>query len=254
MHPDILTTMRSKPSDGLYPVPRATLSEQVAKRLAARISAGDWQRGEKLPSEAELCKAFNVGRSSLREALTSLAFIGLIRVRAGGGSYVAEQPSAYFTSTWLNRGLLANEKALGEFVEARLILETELAGLCAVRITDEELDAMDLLIERMRNSVHDAADFGKLDLSFHLAMGMAAKNEVLHNLLAGVREKTMELITKSLLLEEGMENALRGHVKVLEALRQRNPARAREAMRRHLQSFQRGYNVIFEEHQLKAKS
>jgi len=89
----------SKLLNGLDPLPRATLSEQVAKQLAARITAGDWQPGEKLPSEAELCKAFHVGRSSLREALTSLAFIGLIRVRAGGGSYVAEQPSAYFTSS-----------------------------------------------------------------------------------------------------------------------------------------------------------
>src|ERR1035441_4871476 len=126
--------MHSKSFEGLAPVPRATLSEQVAKRLAARITAGDWQPGAKLPSEAELCKAFDVGRSSLREALTSLAFIGLIRVRAGGGSYVAEQPSAYFTSPWLNHGLLTSVRALGEFVEARMILETELAGLCAERI------------------------------------------------------------------------------------------------------------------------
>ena len=76
----------SKLLNSLDPLPRATLSEQVAKQLAARITAGDWKPGEKLPSEAELCKALGVGRSSLREALTSLAFIGLIRVRAGGGS------------------------------------------------------------------------------------------------------------------------------------------------------------------------
>jgi GntR family transcriptional repressor for pyruvate dehydrogenase complex len=223
------------------------LSEQVAKSLAARITAGDWQPGEKLPSEAELCKAFSVGRSSLREALTSLAFIGLIRVRAGGGSYVAEQPSAYFTSPWLNSGTLNNEKALEEFIEARLILETELAGLCAERITQEEFDAAELLVERMREAVRDADEFWKLDLSFHLAMGMAAKNEVLNNIIKSVREQMVDLISKSLLLQEGMEQAVGQHAKVLEALRQRNPAKAREAMRHHLQSFQRGYKVIFQE-------
>src|SRR6266702_2705705 len=104
--------MSSKLLNGLDPVPRATLSEQVAKRLSERISAGDWRPGEKLPSEAELCRAFNVGRSSLREALSSLAFIGLIRVRAGGGSYVADQPSPYVTSSWLSGGVLTNKKAL----------------------------------------------------------------------------------------------------------------------------------------------
>jgi GntR family transcriptional regulator, transcriptional repressor for pyruvate dehydrogenase complex len=239
--------MLSKLLDGLYPLPRATLSEQVAKRLAARITAEGWQPGEKLPSEAELCKAFNVGRSSLREALTSLAFIGLIRVRAGEGSYVAEQPSAYFTSSWLKEGVLNSQKALREFIEARMILESELAGLCAERIVPAELHQLELLVKRMKTSVRDAAEFSKLDSSFHLALGIAAKNEVLNSILVGVSEKTKELITKSLLLEEGMNNAMPGHIKILEALRQRNPVKAREAMRKHLRSFQRGYNVIFEE-------
>jgi DNA-binding FadR family transcriptional regulator len=245
--------MGSKLLNGVNPLLRATLSEQVAKRLAARITAGDWQPGEKLPSEAELVKAFNVGRSSLREALTSLAFIGLIRVRAGGGSYVAEQPSAYFTSSWLNSGLLSNQKALGEFVEARMILETELAGLCAERISQDELDGMELLVERMKKSVHDADAFSNLDLSFHLTMGKAAKNEVLNNILKSVREQTKDLIAKSLLLDEGMDQALRQHIKILGAFRTRNSEKARQAMRKHLQSFQRGYNVIFEEHQLNHK-
>ena len=217
----------------------------MAKRLAARITSGEWLPGEKLPSEAELCKAFDVGRSSLREALASLTFIGLIRVRAGGGSYVAEQPSAYFASPWLNKGMLTDEKALADFVEARIILETQFAGLCAARITPEELAEMELLVEQMKAAVHNVDEFAKLDLSFHLAMAMAAKNEVLNN-LSNMREQTMELITKSLLSEEGTENALRGHIRILKSFRQHNPVKARDAMRHHLQSFQRGYNVLFE--------
>jgi GntR family transcriptional repressor for pyruvate dehydrogenase complex len=247
--------MSSKFLDSLDPVPRTTLSEQVAKSLAARITAGDWQPGAKLPSEAALCKAFSVGRSSLREALTSLAFIGLIRMRAGGGSYVAEQPSAYFTSPWLNSGLLTSEKALAEFVEARLILEIELAGLCAERISPSELNEMEVLVDRMKLSIDDNADeFWKLDLSFHLSMGIAAKNDVLNNILKGIREQMLELISKSLLLREGMEQAVHQHAKVLEAVRHRNPTKAREAMRNHLQSFQRGYKVLFEQHLLNGQA
>jgi len=244
----------SKLLSGLDPLPRATLSEQVAKQLAARITAGDWQPGEKLPSEAELCKAFHVGRSSLREALTSLAFIGLIRVRAGGGSYVAEKPSAYYTSSWLNTGTLNNEKALAEFIEARLFLESELAGLCAERITQEELEALSELVEKMKQTADNASEFWKLDLAFHLSMGMAAKNDVLNSILRNVREQMRDLISKSLLLNEGIEQAVVQHIKVLEALRQRNPAKARDAMRSHLQSFQRGYMVLIGDQALQAKS
>jgi DNA-binding FadR family transcriptional regulator len=233
----------------LPPVSRSTLSEQMARRLAARITAGEWKPGAKLPSEAELCKAFQVGRSSLREALTSLAFIGLIRMRAGGGSYVADRPSIYFTSPWLNKARLSDEKTLGEFVEAHLILETEVAGLCAERITPEELAEMELLQKKIDESVHDANEFPKLDLAFHLSIGSAAKNKVLDNLLKSIREQTMDLFTKSLLLDQGMEQAARQHAKILDAFQQHSPVKARDAMRRHLQALQRGYNVLFEEPQ-----
>src|SRR6266568_7971760 len=239
--------MVSKSLSGLEPVPRATLSEQVAKRLAARITSGDWKPGEKLPSESVLCKAFNVGRSSLREALTSLAFIGLIRVRAGGGSYVADQPSAYFTTSWLTGGFFTSEKSLADFVEARLILETEVAGLCAERITSKELAHLELLVRQMKAAMPDFQKFSKFDLAFHLAVGKSAQNEVLNNILSGIREQTMELITQSLLVEGGMEDALRGHSRIIQAFRQHNSMKAREAMQHHLQAFQRGYRVLLDE-------
>jgi GntR family transcriptional regulator, transcriptional repressor for pyruvate dehydrogenase complex len=174
--------MKSVPSSrlrSLRPVPRATLSEQVAKELAAKISVGEWKPGSRLPSESDLCRALGVGRSSLREALTSLAFIGLIRARAGEGSFVAEQPSAYFTSPWLTGGVLTTEKEPNEFAEARMILETELAALCATRITEAELEEMERIVEQMKEAVGDREKFRDLDLAFHLAMGTAAKNNVL---------------------------------------------------------------------------
>jgi DNA-binding FadR family transcriptional regulator len=65
----------------------------------------------------------------------------------------------------------------------------------------------------------------------------------------GIREQMMELITKSLLLKEGREQAVSHHAKILNALRQHNRAKAREAMRHHLESFQRGYTVLFDEQQ-----
>jgi GntR family transcriptional repressor for pyruvate dehydrogenase complex len=239
--------MNVKLLSGIAPLPRATLSEQVAKQLAARITVGDWQPGEKLPSEAELCKAFHVGRSSLREALTSLAFIGMIRIHAGGGSYVAQQPSAYATGAWLNSETLNNVKALEEFIEARLILETHLVGLCAERVNAEELAELESLVAQMNQAIDQPDNFWKLDLAFHLVMGAAAKNEVLNNIIKGVRDQMTALISKSLLLREGRELAAEQHGKILEALRLHNFGKAQDAMRLHLQSFQRGYKVLFEE-------
>ncbi|MGA2003112.1 MAG: FadR/GntR family transcriptional regulator [Terriglobales bacterium] len=228
------------------PLSRATLSELVAKEIAGKITAGEWKPGSKLPSEAELCRAFGVGRSCLREALTSLSFIGLVRARAGEGSFVADQPSVYLTNSWLNRGLLTTERELNEFAEARLVLETEMAALCASRSTETELKNLEGIVEQMNDSIDDARKFRDLDLAFHLAMGAAARNDVLNDLLTSVRERMSELIEKSLLLRQGMKQAASQHARILEAFRSRNPEKARSAMDAHLRSFQRGYKVLFE--------
>jgi GntR family transcriptional repressor for pyruvate dehydrogenase complex len=230
----------------LRPVSRQTLSEQVAKQLAGEIQAQRWKPGEKLPSEAELCQVFGVGRSTLREALKSLAFIGLIRMRAGGGSYVAEQPSTYLSGPWLKMGALTTERELNDFAEARLVLEAGLASLCAERATDGDLAAIEALVVQMPSAIQEeGAHFRDLDLSFHLAIASGSKNQVLAELLKHIREGLHEIIAKSLLLPAGKELAYKQHRQILDALKQRNPAKAREAMRGHLRAFQRGYKVLF---------
>jgi GntR family transcriptional repressor for pyruvate dehydrogenase complex len=231
----------------LKPVSRTTLSEQVAVQLASELRTGRWKPGEKLPSEADLCKVFKVGRSTLREALKSLAFIGIIRMRAGGGSYVAEERSAYMDGPLLAKGVLNTEKDITDLSEARLVLETELAGLCAQRATDQDLENLEKLVVEMNAAKEgNGAEFKQLDLAFHLGVGTASGNQILSELLKHIREGLQELITKSLLLPAGMELAYQHHRLILEALQERNPRRARTAMRTHLRTFQRGYKVVFQ--------
>ena len=231
----------------LKPVSRTTLSEQVAMQLAAELKVNRWKPGEKLPSEAELCQVFNVGRSTLREALKSLSFIGMIRMRAGGGSYVADQRSKYMDGPLLAKGVLNTEKEVNDFCEARLLLETEVAGLCAQRATEEDFRAMDKLVREMKTTIDAGGEgFKDLDLGLHIAMATACRNEVLAELLKHIRAGLQELIAKSLLLPAGMELAYKQHRTLLEVLKQRDPARARKAMRTHLRAFQRGYKVVFQ--------
>ncbi len=229
----------------LKPVSRTTLSEQVALQLAAEVAAKRWQPGGKLPSEAELCRAFNVGRSTLREALKSLAFVGIIRMRAGGGSYVAERPSKYVNRPLLARGTLSTEKDVNDLCEARLVLETELTSLCARRATRQELASLEDLNRKMKVAKdEDRAKFQQLDLEFHLSIAASSKNEVLAELLGHIRGALQELIRKSLLLPNGMNLACKQHERILDALKHRNPTAARKAIRAHLSVFQRDYKVL----------
>lgn len=216
-------------------------------KLASEISAMRWKPSEKLPSEVQLCKAFKVGRSTLREALKSLSFIGMIHMRAGGGTYVADGPSTYMNGPLLAKGVLNTEKDVNELSEARLVLETELAALCAQRASVEDLRGLEDLVEQMKFAKNqDGALFCRLDLGFHLAIASGSKNNILTELLKHTRAGLQELITKSLLLPAGMEISYKQHRAILDALRKHDPARARKAMRSHLRAFQRGYKVLFQ--------
>lgn len=228
----------------LKPVSRVTIGEQVALQLAERIAEGRWSVGEKLPPEADLCRALGIGRSTLREALKSLAFIGMVRMRAGDGTYVAER-SPGLLDRILARGRLTSEKDLAEVCEARMVLETELAAMAAERAAPADLDLLrSVVAESQRSLAGEGRDFIELDLEFHLAVAAAARNGVLRQLLTHIRGVLLEWITKSQELPGLRENAVAQHRRIFEAIQSRRPDAARDAMQAHLATFQSAYTLL----------
>lgn len=232
-HGEILGDM-----DSLRPVQRVTLSEQVASQFAQMISDGRWKPGEKMPSEAELCAAMGVGRSTIREALKSLAFTGMVRMRAGEGTYVSEAPYRLLEGV-LGEGAINAEKDLQDICESRLILETALASLCAERASPAELRKLERTLERMeRHTGEGSRVFMELDLEFHMTIAACCKNQVILRLLKEVRKVLQAWMEKSPETPGSRDRAVVHHKRILEALKQRDAGKAERAMRRHLGDIQ----------------
>lgn len=236
--------MKSKEMSGLKAVARVTLGEQVALQLAEMIGEKRWKAGERLPPEVELCEALNVGRSTLREALKSLAFIGMVRMRAGDGTYVCEMPHRLL-DRMLAKGLLKTERDLADVCETRMILETESAALAAERAPAESLEALRHLIARGREALSSNWDsFSSADLNFHLAVASASGNRLLPRLLGDIRSVLSEWIMKSQELPGLRENAQEQHERIFECIAARDANAARKEMRMHLETFQRAYTLL----------
>jgi len=228
----------------LKPVSRVTLGEQVAEQLAEQISHGRWQPGERLPSEAELCAAMHIGRSTLREALKSLAFVGLVQMRPGEGTYVTDG-TQILVERLRARGLLRTEKELEDVGEARLILETELAALAAERADASDFENLESILAEMKRSLEGGGrEYAELDVDFHLAIAKSSKNRLLHELLAPIREVLQEFIAKSQELPGIKESAHDHHGRILAALKKRDPDKARRAMRAHLQTCEKAFVLL----------
>jgi DNA-binding FadR family transcriptional regulator len=228
----------------LKPVSRVTLGEQVAAQLAAQISEGRWLPGDKLPSESELCATLRIGRSTLREALKSLAFVGLVQMRPGNGTYVMDS-TQFLLDRLRAGGLMRTDKELQDVIEARLILETETAALAAERSETADLDKLQEILEQMKLGLDgEGRDYADLDVQFHLGIATCSKNQVLQELLAPIRGVLQEFIAKSQELPGIKQNAHEHHAKILSALRQRNPEKARRAMRAHLHTCERAFTLL----------
>lgn len=228
----------------LKPVSRVTLGEQVAGQLAAQISEGHWLPGDRLPSETELCATLHIGRSTLREALKSLAFVGLVQMRPGEGTYVLNG-TRLLIDRLRAHGVLKTEKELQDVGEARLILETELAALAAERLEPADLENLEEILAQMKHSLGgEGRDYADLDVEFHLAVAKCSKNQMLHELLMPIRGILQEFIAKSQELPGIKCEAHEHHTKILAALRQRNPEKARRAMRAHLQTCEKAFTLL----------
>ena len=228
----------------LKPVSRVTLGEQVAAQLADQISDGVWKPGDRLPSEGELCATLHIGRSTLREALKSLAYVGMVQMRPGEGTFVLDG-TRKLVDRILSRGLLRSERELRDVGEARLILETELAALAAERAQPQDLARLETILDEMKRSLHgEGRTYAEVDVEFHLAIAEASKNQVLHELLAPIRGVLQDFITKSQELPGIKQNAHEHHARILATIRQGHPEKARRAMRAHLQTCEKAFSLM----------
>jgi len=217
----------------LEPMPRTTLSEALFEKLVGHVVNGDWKEGDRIPSERELSEQLGIGRASLREALKALELLGMVESRVGDGTFVCPR------SDFLSRPLLwaitgADHSELRELMEARLVLEENIAAFAAERATAEELRKIEAAIEEMRAQVNDAVGSFESDMRFHVAIAEAAHNQILSNADQLVRNLVKQWILLKHKVPGSAAKSLRHHERIYDAILHRDPERAREEMRNHI--------------------
>lgn len=220
----------------LKPVPRASLSDGIVEQISALIAGGSLRPGDRMPSEKELCRQFNVGRTSVREALRSLSALGVLESHAGDGTFVSASAGAGLERS-LRFAVLLDATQIEALVEARVTLETQLAGFAARRRTAADLAVIGEAIEGMRLAGSDAEEYLACDLQFHLAIGRAARNAILLTMLDTTRGYLQTWIRETLASSKRRAAvSITEHRRILAALEAKDADAAAVAMRAHLVS------------------
>ena len=216
------------------PIERTTIPGEIIDQVLSMLLTGTLKAGDRLPAERQLCELLNVGRSSVREALSALETLGVVRRDKHGTTICAPEENRYFGSL-----LAASGASLEQILESARILLVEVAGLAAKRATREH---MDKLAEAAQAS-EDAQEAVAIQFSFHRALVDAAQNPIpsqMYNMLAILMSQSPEL---SAALREMDQDELRtassrffaDYQTILEAVESRNATAARRAMRQHLE-------------------
>jgi|SRR5581483_10959909 len=222
-------------ADFLTPVTRTTLTADICRKLVSHLIRGDWEEGARIPAERELCQKLGVGRASLREALKALEIMGMIETRLGEGTFVCRR-SEFFSRPLLWAITGSAKTDAHELVEARRLIEVEMAGLAAQRATSEDLKKIEKHLKEMEEALDDSATFLEADLNFHLAIGNAAHNRILMNALNLIRNLLRQWINQTLQSSGIASTALKQHRKIYLAISHRNITAARNAMESHLEA------------------
>src|SRR5215467_9607799 len=129
-------------------VPRLSLSDHIVEQIADLIARGALKPGDRIPSEKQLCEKFGVGRTSVREALRSLAVMGVLQSHMGDGTFVATDASRFLERSF-HWGLLLNSKVVEDLIETRLMLESHNAQVAAAKAREEDLVRMEESVSLM---------------------------------------------------------------------------------------------------------
>ena len=207
-------------------------STEIAGHLRREIIAGNLAAKERLPPERVLANEYGVARGTVREALNRLADEGMVEIRAGSGSYVSFDPLGQVNA------IVESTRPL-ELIDARFALEPHLCRLAVLHARQQELDALEALAETMESGIDDAASFSQADMAFHTLLAESTGNSLLVWMMGQINSVRVQdewaRMRQLTLNRDTIITYNDQHRQILAAIRMREPERAANAMKEHLE-------------------
>lgn len=223
------------------------ISDEIYEQIRNMIFSGELVPGEKLPAERELAKNMGVSRPSLREALHKLNAQGFLEQISGEGTYVKS-----ITGESINSAIdkyIQKDGAIFDLMEVRKILETWAAYSAASRAGQEEIDSMKEYLEEMREA-KDYATIGHIaDANFHSTISYASRNvlliHIMNNIYEWIEKVSYEVRSRLYTDQDSHDELFRQHECIFQSIINKDPERAAECMREHMEYIETELHKIF---------
>ncbi len=220
--------------------------QQISDQLLKLIEAGEFTVGSRLPSERDLAEKFKVSRPSVREALIALEVVGVVQIKMGSGVYVC-QPEQKREKGQRAKKLPVKDFAPFELIQARLLIESEIASQAALCRTDDDIIQLEKLLQQMVDRSQNNQNPLVSDREFHAVLARASGNHVLASLVEQMFDARMGVLFSRLAnyfdTQTTWDQAIKEHRAIIRAVKLRDPERARLAMRHHMERAYKRFSV-----------
>ncbi|WML50792.1 FadR/GntR family transcriptional regulator [Neobacillus sp. PS3-12] len=220
-------------------IKKTRVYEQVIEQIKGLMELGKLKGGDKLPSEREMAGMFNVSRSVIREAMSVLNAGGVLDIRPGIGVFIVDDEESTLIQR-MDRALKKGNVSLQELLEVRQGLESQAAYLAAHRATPKDIERLEAAYHSLLEAVKKESVGAKEDFIFHEAIIKASKNEILMEMLRLLSDRLLvgilESRSNSLKQPQRIEDVLKEHKRIVEAISNRDADLAKKLMFEHLEN------------------
>lgn len=221
----------ASPNDGLRPVARPRLYEQVAEQIATWVADNGLGAGDRLPPERDLATRLGVSRATVSQALVALEVVGAVTVRHGDGAILTGGSGV----RRITEAIREHAQRLPDVIDARDALETKIAALAAQRRSDADADAIDAALDGMEADIDAGGRGVSGDEQFHAAVTAAAHSTLLARMMAEISELVLETRIESLGQPGRPRDSLAAHRRIAAAIRAGDADEAARAMHDHVE-------------------
>jgi GntR family transcriptional repressor for pyruvate dehydrogenase complex len=235
------------------PMVKKRLYEGVVDQIKQAIYDGQLQPGDRLPSERELCKNFNVGRPTIREALRTLDVLGMIEVSHGAkGSIVKEHDIVEYMEavreqmSWLIR---ADKKTYRHLLKVRNYIDIGIAHTAADNATDEDIKRLEGFLEKLQLASNEIEEYFPLAVEFHQQLALSTKNKMFYLVGEMFRDILMKgyIPLAKEIFPNGPAKLIKANKIMLDAIKSRKHCAIDRAMEKHNQEEEVFLNHFYKE-------
>lgn len=220
--------------------------KKVVAQIQEMIMHGELKKGDKLPPERQLAEMMGVGRPALKQAISALEVLGIIRSRQGDGNYITADTVEVLNP--LAMQFYLKNGNMDDILEFRYIMEVQMASLAAAKITEDEIEEFQTLMDSMKEAVSDGADL-KIRQYYNNMFHFRIINICGNQLIRLIYSSIMDLVANQISQTDGMY-FYESHMKIFEAIKNRKPREAAYYMAEHFQNKFPNYKYYMDIHEL----